>query len=333
MQDEDWLLDIKGTESVWGAVVLKQGLNHELVQRAQDGTLGERDLDVALSLTTFVHDEYQEFGTSGRNRLDDKDIAIAQRGLVAVLARVGIQLALPWRDFDKFKAYWLKHDGYGSWQARRGILAGFFDPVFEALENMYEGGTGGVAEAISPHAVTGWPRVDVEVAALRERFGSARTPQDYRDVGNRCVAVLEALGEVVYDPQKNLRDGEEVPSRGKSKQRLERYVEDSLAGMENAKVRGLATKVIELAHSVKHQTDPIRRDSGIAADAGSAPRLARSRSTPNVSSFRTPVKVSFHITPEVGRTQRGLGSGGRLRLPECAGICVVQAGQALQRWC
>ncbi len=66
---------------------------------------------------------------------------------------------------------------------------------------------------------------------------------------------------------------------------------------------------------------------------GFAPRLARSRSTPNVSSFRTPVKVSFHITPQVGRAQPGLGSGGRLRLPECAGICVVQAGQALQRWC
>ena len=83
--------------------------------------------------------------------------------------------------------------------------------------------------------------MDLELAALRERFGTARTSPDYRDVGNRCVAVLEAVGEVVYDKEKHLRAGEEVPSREKSKQRLERYVEDSLAGKENAKVRGLVS--------------------------------------------------------------------------------------------
>ena len=268
MQDEDWLVDETGTpDSVLGSVVLKRSLNQDLVQRAQDGKLNERDLDIALSLTTLVHDEYQEFGTSSHNVLDDKDIAVAQRALVAVLTRLGIPFSLPWRDFTKFKAYWLKNDGHGSWQARREILAGFFDPVFEALEKLLEGGTGGVVEAVSPHAVTGWPRVDLELAALRERFGTARTSPDYRDVGNRCVAVLEAVGEVVYDQEKHLREGEEAPSREKSKQRLERYVEDSLAGKENAKVRGLATKVIELAHSIKHQTEPTRRDSGIAADA------------------------------------------------------------------
>lgn len=267
MQNEDWLLEVTGTDSVWDSVVLKHGLNHGLVQRAQDGKLNERDLDVALSLATFVHDEYQEFGTSSHNKLDDKEIAIAQRALVTVLARLGIRLELPWRNFETFKSYWLENDGYGSWQARREILAGFFDPVFESLEKMLEGGAGGIAESVSPHAVTGWPRVDLEIAALRERFGTARIPQDYRDVGNRCVAVLEAVGEVVYDPERHLREGEEAPSREKSKQRLERYVEDSLAGRENTKVRGLATKVIELAHSVKHQPEPTRRDSGIAADA------------------------------------------------------------------
>lgn len=82
--------------------MLKRSLNQDLVQRAQDGKLNERDLDIALSLTTFVHDEYQEFGTSSRNVLDDKDIAVAQRALVAVLSRLGIPFSLPWRDFTKF---------------------------------------------------------------------------------------------------------------------------------------------------------------------------------------------------------------------------------------
>ena len=103
MQDEDWLVEETGTpDSVWGSVVIKRSLNQDLVQRAQDGKLNERDLDIALSMTTFVHDEYQEFGTSSRNVLDDKDIAVAQRALVAVLSRLGIPFSLPWRDFTKF---------------------------------------------------------------------------------------------------------------------------------------------------------------------------------------------------------------------------------------
>ena len=62
MQDEDWLVEETGTDSVWGSVVIKRSLNQDLVQRAQDGKLNERDLDIALSLTTFVHDEYQSSG-------------------------------------------------------------------------------------------------------------------------------------------------------------------------------------------------------------------------------------------------------------------------------
>lgn len=77
-------------DSVWGSVELKQSLNRDLVQRAQDGKLNERDLDIALSLTTFVHNEYQEFGTSSRNVLDDQDIAVAQRAVVVVLSRLGV---------------------------------------------------------------------------------------------------------------------------------------------------------------------------------------------------------------------------------------------------
>ena len=38
-------------------------------------------------------------------------------------------------------------------------------------------------------------------------------------------------------------------------------------GPNQSVISSLATKVIELAHSIKHQTEPTRRDSGIAADA------------------------------------------------------------------
>lgn len=44
-------------------------------------------------------------------------------------------------------------------------------------------------------------------------------------------------------------------------------VDDSLAGKDNEAIRGVANKVIELAHSVKHSASPTRREAGIAADS------------------------------------------------------------------
>ncbi|MDZ4233104.1 MAG: hypothetical protein U1C73_04970, partial [Dietzia sp.] len=40
-----------------------------------------------------------------------------------------------------------------------------------------------------------------------------------------------------------------------------------LSGQEQRAIRGVANKVIELAHTVKHSTAPTRREAGIAADS------------------------------------------------------------------
>ena len=124
-----------------------------------------------------------------------------------------------------------------------------------------------LALPVSPHAGTGWPRVDDEVRELHRRFQSSTTPQDCRAVGTHCVGVLEALGRTVYDPARHLRDGETPPAPDKSKQRLGRYIEDAVPGTKNEEVRGLASKAVELAHRIKHSETPTRRDAGIAADA------------------------------------------------------------------
>lgn len=229
---------------------------------------GTDDLDAAVALTHLVWDELSAFGTDGRNSLDDKEVAVAQRALTATLARIGITLSLPWRDFNTFKAHWLRNGCSGSWQARRDLLEQLFAPVQAELDRQEEAQFRAVnAEAVSPHTKTGWPKVDEELTELRRRFRTATTTQDYRDVGNRSVAVLEALSRTIYDPAVHLRDGETEPPVDKTKQRLGRYVEDSLAGSDNEAIRGVANKVIELAHSVKHSTAPTRREAGIAADS------------------------------------------------------------------
>lgn len=226
------------------------------------------DLDAAIALTHLVWDDLIAFGTDGRNTLDDQELTLAQRALTATLSRIGITLRFPWRDFSTFKAHWQRNGCSGSWQARRDILNELFAPVQAELDRQEEAQFRAVnAEAVSPHTKTGWSNVDEELTELRRRFRTATTTQDYRDVGNRAVGVLEALSRAIYDPCVHLRDGETEPPADKTKQRLGRYVEDSLAGKEHESIRGVATKVIELAHSVKHSPAPTRREAGIAADS------------------------------------------------------------------
>lgn len=242
---------------------------HELLSELRGGPLpGDDDLETAITLTRLVRGELEAFGTGGGEQFDEDQIEAAQRCLRVVLERQGINFKFPWRNFAGFRAYWLQNDGYGSWQARRDILETLFRPVHDELDRLEDAQFQAVvAEAVSPHGGTGWPSVDTELHELKRRFRTATTPQDYRDVGNRAVAVLEALSRTVYDPDRHLREGETVLPPDKTKARLGRYVEDSLVGSENAEVRGVTNKVIELAHKVKHAPAPSRRNAGIAADS------------------------------------------------------------------
>jgi hypothetical protein len=153
---------------------------------------GVDDLDAAIALTKLVWEELEANGTSGGTRLNEEQIALAQRALTATLSGVGIKLDLPWRNFATFRSYWLKNDCSGSWQARRDLLETFFGPVQLAPDRQEETQFRAVlAEAVSPHTKTGWRKVDEELAELRRRFWTATTAQDYRDAGNRSVAVVK----------------------------------------------------------------------------------------------------------------------------------------------
>lgn len=232
---------------------------------------GDDDLATAIALANLVHSELEEFGTAAQSqRLDGDQIAIAQRALRATLARHGINLNLPWRDFNGFRSYWITRgaSGPGGWQARRDILNRFFGPAFAELDRLEDlAFASALAESVSPASGTGWPAVDTALADVRTRFRSAVTSADYQDVGRRCVAVMEALSGTVYDPTRHLRDGETEPPVSKTHMRIIRYVDDALAGAGNVEVRTLVRKAAELAEAVKHRPGGTRRDAGIAADS------------------------------------------------------------------
>lgn len=245
-------------------------LDVELINRLRTcAPAGRDDLEVAIALTELLAIDFEGYGTDGSTRVHgDHEVALCVRALKGTTRRIGIEFDLPWRDYSSFRRYWIANSGYGSWQARRDLVERHFGPLRDELSRLEDrADSSQLADPASPHDSLGWPEVDVEVQELRRRFRSARTAQDYRAVGTDCVGVLEAISRTVYSPSIHVREGEQPLDLGKSKLRIERFVEAKLAGKENEHVRGLTRKAIELAHNVKHSHTATRRDAGIAADA------------------------------------------------------------------
>lgn len=247
-------------------------VNEQLLDELRRKPLPDKtDLEVAVPLARLMHDELQAYGTGGGEELNDEQMRVAIQALHAVTRRLGIDgFKVPFHDFTSFRSWWIKNgaSGSGGWQARRDLLSDIFDRLHDQLAEMeLQSLESSLVDPISPHSRTGWAAVDTEISELRRHFNSARTPQDYRAVGLDCVAVTEALSAQVYDPTRHLRDGEEEPPVAKTKQRIERFVEDAAPGPDNAALRRLARAATEFAQHVKHSETPTRREAGIAADA------------------------------------------------------------------
>jgi hypothetical protein len=228
---------------------------------------GLADAEAAVALARLLHDDLEAFGTDGGQLLKDEDMREGLLALSSLVERLGLQFSPPFRNFKTFKSYWLKNDGYGSWQARRDILGEIFDELHDQLADLESRGlTSSLVDAISPRGRTGWTRIDGEIAELRRHFQIARTAQDYRNIGNDCVIVTEALGRTVFRPDQHLREGEMEPPISNTKRRLDRFVEDGLPGADNAGLRKLTRAAIEVAQAIKHRTTPTRTEAGMAAD-------------------------------------------------------------------
>ena len=258
MRIDDFFID-EGSEAV----------DVDLLEALRAAPLGDRtDLEVAIALAQLLDEQFVRYGTDSSQTLSDEESRVAMRALRAVLDRLGVSFAPPFRDFRSFHAYWGTHGGYGTWAARRTMVSELFGPVHEELERREEVALrGDLVEPISPHRATGWPAVDIEIAEMRRHFHSARTPQDYRNVGNDVVAVLEGLSVAAYVRSRHLFEGETEPAISQTKDRLARVVEVDFQGTGGAELRRLARATIELAQAVKHNPAGSRNQAGIAADA------------------------------------------------------------------
>jgi len=247
-------------------------VNEPLLRDLRVRPLAQRsDAEAAAALARLVHDDLERFGTDGGEELGAHEMREALLALRSVVDRLGLaDFDVPFRDYGTFKAWWVSQGaaGSGGYAARRLLLSDIFNSLHDTLADLETKSlTATLTQPVSPHARTGWPAVDTEVAALRRQFQNARSAPDYAAVGNSCVRVLEALSAQAFDAAVHLRPGETEPNAPETKKRLDRVVEDALPGPANAELRKLARATIEVAQAVKHRTTPTRRDAGIAADA------------------------------------------------------------------
>jgi Abortive infection C-terminus len=151
MRSADFFSDVEVENPFLSYPEVKQTLNTELLGSLRSGPLPDTsDISTAEGLLDLVQDELTAYGTDGTNELDDKQIVLVIRTLETVLGRLGIPLKLPFRNFTSFRTYWLRNDGYGSWQARRDIVDGLLEPCrVELTEFEMHAGPKITEEAIS----------------------------------------------------------------------------------------------------------------------------------------------------------------------------------------
>jgi hypothetical protein len=244
-------------------------LDRDLLARLRAGPIAEyTDLEAAIALARVLDEQFRRYGTDATNEIGNEESREALRTLRALTDRVGVTFDPPYRDLAGFRAYWGSHDGYGSWATRRAMVQELFDPLHEELERREDDALRGeLSEPVSPHGATGWPAVDEEIAELRRHFHAARTVQDYRNIGNDVVAVLEAISEATYVPARHLFTGETEPAVSQTKNRLTRIVEVDAGADGSEEIAKLAKATIEVAQAVKHNPAGSRTRAGIAGDA------------------------------------------------------------------
>ena len=261
--------DINHTINSWTSSQSDRQIRFDLVRNLKKGTIpGDDNLTTALALTRIVWEEYEAYGTDSSQSSSNEESRELLRTLILVLHRQGINLQLPWRDFSSFRSYWIANDGRGSWQARRNMIAQYFEPVRSELEDLEEKTySNELATPVSPRDRLGWTTVDQQIEQLRYRFRTASTTVDYKDVGNRCVGVLEELSRILYQPEVHCAPDEKPPPVDKTNVRISAYIDRRLKGSCNEELRGLVKKASALSHKIKHSPTADRATAGIAADA------------------------------------------------------------------
>lgn len=203
-QDPNW--DINGDP--WTTITrLDEGLLKAVRRAPLDST---SDVSVAAGLLDLVQEELESYGTSGGQQLDDRQIGLAIRALTSVTRRLGVPLELPFRDFTRFRDYWKRNGGHGSWQARRDMLEQWFEPARQALtriEEQYDAGRPQLSEELIANLQ--------DPAAIQELLGRVQraiVDDPALTIGCAKELIESTAKAVLIERGKSVNESDDVPA-------------------------------------------------------------------------------------------------------------------------
>jgi hypothetical protein len=184
-----------------------------------------------------------------------------RRSIRQGIRRLGLADPNPWADLWMWYGYWSERlPGY---QDRREHVITRYQPLLDALERL-EGrqlGTG-----VGP-TQTGWTRVDEQTRQLRQRWATARTPEDYQAVGLLCRDLLISLAGSVFDPDRHQPAGEKLIPAADARNRIGQVLLTDFAGDDFDRLRKLVRSTWDYVVEVLHDRDADETKAGIAADS------------------------------------------------------------------
>jgi hypothetical protein len=185
---------------------------------------------------------------TGGERVDDvnKRYIRRRKALNDGLRTRGIKPPFPYEDLWSWYGHWSAE--LGTYAQRRVHITGLTNPVREQLEAMLDG-----VQVSDPggEPLPTWASLDARVEGIVNELRTARTTDDYQDVGRRCREVLIDTAKLLADPSL-VPAGQEPPQSANAKAWLDLFLASRAAGRSHAELRKFIPAAWDLAQKVTH---------------------------------------------------------------------------------
>jgi hypothetical protein len=174
----------------------------------------------------------------------------------AELIARGIEERLPYRSLWDWHGRW-SQDDLKTYRSRRSFVGDLFTPLIRRIRD----------KPGQQYEPTGWERVDRTVSEMKSRLASAKTEEQFQNVGLLGRELLISTAQQVFNEDKHpTLDGVAVSSTD-AKRMLERYIAVALGGGTNEHVRKHAKAALELAVHLQHKRTATFREAAICVEA------------------------------------------------------------------
>lgn len=247
-------------------------IRSELVDALRRGVAVDApDLEVAIALVELLQTEFVAFGTGGGEQLKNSDVAPCVQALRAVAMRLGLAWTPRWRDFETFRSFWLSHDGYGSWAARRKMVAEEYGAL---LSSLYERQDAPVGAAVVQQALDALTDSSAIQDHLRRLLPSVDT--DPRLAVSVAKDLVESTAKLVLRERGvSYSKGDSLPALVSRSQEALDLAASGVRG-DAVQTKALRTILGSLTHLAQGITE-LRNEVGVGHGRESVPSWVRPR--------------------------------------------------------